>query len=81
MSKWLDKLIHKIESHEIENHKSEEDFRYALEERAAIIQFDGEESECEYKALLDFANEEIDSLKKHVQIINGESYLRLEADT
>ena len=77
MSKWLDKLMHKTESHEIENHKSEENFRYALEERAAIIQFDGEESECEYKALLDFVNENRESLKKRIQTIDGEEYLRL----
>jgi len=73
MSKWLDKLVCKTKSGE-----NEQDFRYDLDERTAIIQFDGEESECEYKALLDFVNENRKSLKKRIQKINGEEYLRLK---
>ncbi len=68
MSKWLDMLVH----------GKDINCRYELEERTAIIQFDGEESECEYKALLDFVNENRESLKKRIQTIDGEEYLRLK---
>lgn len=67
MSKWLDMLVH----------GKDINCRCELEERTAIIQFDGEESECEYKALLDFVNENREKLKNHIQTINGEEYLRL----
>lgn len=68
MSKWLDMLIHEQNA----------DTRYELEERAAIIEFDGHESESEYRSLMLFIEDNKVCLQKHIVTINGERYLRLK---
>ncbi|GHU22124.1 hypothetical protein FACS189472_14990 [Alphaproteobacteria bacterium] len=67
MSKWLEKLM---------DDKAIE-CRDALEERAAIVQYDGKESESEYLAVSMFVDENKDIFKKHMVNINGEPYLKL----
>jgi hypothetical protein len=68
MSKWLDKLTlgKSIECQHI------------LEERAAIVQYDGKEPESEYSAVLLFINDNRERLQKYVVTVNGGSYLKLK---
>ncbi|MDR2782096.1 MAG: hypothetical protein LBB21_06645 [Holosporaceae bacterium] len=68
MSKWLDKLTL----------GKSIDYQHVLEEREAIIQYDGKEPESEYSAVLLFINDNRERLQRHIISINGESYLKLK---
>lgn len=68
MSKWLDMLVH----------GKEVDHRYALEERAAIIEFDGHELGSEHRAIASFVKDNEECFKEDLIIINEEFYLKLQ---
>lgn len=68
MSKWLDMLVH----------GKEVDYRYVLEERAAIIEFDGQESRSEHRAIASFVKDNEECFKNDIVTINGEFYLKLQ---
>ena len=69
MSKWLDLLT---------QGKDVEDCSCELEERTAIMQFDGQEPECQHRAVISFIKDNEECFRKYILIINGEHYLRLK---
>lgn len=68
MSKWLDMLIGKTVIN----------YRYELEERAAIFEFSGQESECEHRAIASFVKDHEKCFRNDILTINGETYLKLK---
>ena len=72
MSKWLRMLTDNEEDYE-----DYVDYLYELEERAAIIRYDGQESEYERRAVVSFIKDNEECFRKYISIINGEHYLRL----